>query len=346
MERVGNLDEYLQQALPLVDGKLEADDVPVAQRPLHAAIEFVVHFVTAVKLGDRIQYESGEHEGMTQQPWFAMIYAEVREWYLTTYGVDAMRTHEKVLVGAVRIAGSVFLLHVPTTWSTPGEEAGTHWIAFPDDVRSDEDPLIWIRQGPNLAGLDLKARRAAEKDVRTVVASLRTIHSCLLGLGSRDTKMTGLVNGVLPRLEQAASLLSSPGPDRIQHSYWEMHLACELALKALSHQQTGTFKETHDLFALFDGLVDAPGLSRDWLKRLPRKDEVMELRYGQGTRTDRPAAVAAYLWALKVAAATVGAFQTRMNLRRARFLIRSAPPWTRLEEARAQAGVDLSVTSG
>ena len=59
-------------------------------------------------------------------------------------------------------------------------------------------------------------------------------------------------------------------------------MACECALKALLQKKAGRFRETHDLFVLYDDAVPYGfSLNRDLLKNIPTWRKMMELRYGR-----------------------------------------------------------------
>ena len=91
----------------------------------------------------------------------------------------------------------------------------------------------------------------------------------------------------------------------MQQAYWELQLACENALKALQQQLTGKFNPIHDLFVLYDGTSPPPALKRDLLKRVPRWEETIDLRYGQGNRNNRTECMKCYRAVLGIVAGAV-----------------------------------------
>ena len=131
----------------------------------------------------------------------------------------------------------------------------------------------------------------------------------------------------MPRLERAAQLLLEPKPKTVQQAYWELQLACEHALKALQQQQAGTFKETHNLFFLYDGANPAPAFKRDLLKQMPDWKETVALRYGQGSRESRANCLKCYRAVLAIVAGAVRSMRS-FNIGSAEFEVQR-PPWLR-----------------
>ena len=103
-------------------------------------------------------------------------------------------------------------------------------------------------------------------------------------------------------------------------------MACEHALKALSQQRFGAFKETHDLFHLYDIMTGGPpAFSRNQLSKLPNWERMAELRYGRGARVTVERTFRAYRAALKIVSGTVDGLKG-MKIGQARFEIQR-PPW-------------------
>lgn len=139
--------------------------------------------------------------------------------------------------------------------------------------------------------LSPQERCDAEAFATEVAKALRFIGNGLMAVSGGDDTLAGFKAGVMLSLESAAKHLLEPNPKSVQSAYWDLHLACESALKALMVQRTGQFKESHDLFFLYDFHEEIPAappaFNRDLLKRLPRWKETADLRDGQGQREDR-----------------------------------------------------------
>jgi hypothetical protein len=160
-----------------------------------------------------------------------------------------------------------------------------------------------------------------------------------------DNDLVGLMAGILPRLENAASFLIATSRESVQHAYWEMQLACEHALKALSQQQTSTFRETHDLFTLYDATEPKPAFTRDTLKQMPPWRETAEMRYGVGDRDGRRLCIKTYRTVLAIVAGSVRSMK-KMGIGHAEFEIQR-PPWFEItDEVRQSASTASQKTEG
>lgn len=106
-----------------------------------------------------------------------------------------------------------------------------------------------------------------------------------------------------------------------------MQMACELALKCLAQQRSGTFKETHDLFHLYDQMPQSPPpFARTELSKLPNWEIMIELRYGGGPPIAIRQAFRSYRATMTIVAATTSAFEKRYQLGKAKFHLKR-PPW-------------------
>ena len=203
------------------------------------------------------------------------------------------------------IAGSVFAILIPALRARPGQPGETIWLSFPDGLRDDENVLDWVEAPPNYSMLSPQELCSAEEFATEVTTALRFIHAGLMGVKADDEKLDGFNAGIIPHLERAAELLTESKPESFQRAFWELQMACEEALKALLVQRTGKFKETHDLFRLYDALEESPEFNRDLLKCLPGWKEMADLRYGQGDHEDRAECVKCYRATLTIVAGTV-----------------------------------------
>jgi len=324
------LEQRLAEALPPIDEKLAAAGLAINQRPTHAAIEFVDHFVEAVREGESPAIRPGEFGSYFATKWFAAIYAAVDKWYRTRFPSAFAQKADHSLTGVVMIAGTTFGLRVPRNTFRPSEKADCIWIGFPDDVRNEEDPISWIVNPPNLAHLTPAQRKEAKSNARLVAGRLRFISSGLTAMMRSDESFDGFRAGILPRLTNAANLLISGSSEAVQQSFWEMQIACESALKGLQQQRTKTFKPTHDLFVLYDGIDPHPEFKRDTLKRLPRWEDASNLRYGQGDKRSCTDAIKSYEGTLVIVAGAVASMD-RVGLGNAQFEI-TRPLWTKAFE--------------
>jgi HEPN domain-containing protein len=329
IKKSDELAEYIGKVMPYIDARLEHSEVSLTERLLVAATIFVDEMVVKVGYGDTEEDKTNSTDYVTR-PWFAIIYHHVENWYREHYGEalnvnEGGRAHGYVLVRSLPVE-----LIVPLTRSrveTPGETA---WLSFPKEVESDEDPLRWLGKSPNVAALGDDDRKALIKDVREVATALRSIRVNNMGIEPSDHKMYGLLNGIPGEFESAAQKAVRNETAGRPAALWNIHLAIERALKAFSQHKTGKFRETHNLFDLFDD-VAAHGITarRNALKKFRRESDVIDNRYGLGDAPTVQEAFAAYKTGLTFVSSVVQSFQRKMSIGGASFLL-GKPPWTSL----------------
>ncbi|CAM8621601.1 hypothetical protein [Sphingobium cupriresistens] len=315
----------IREVMPYFDRYLALREVPLNHRTFLAAIDYVKEFVIAVREGGGDEQAPGDKRDFVATRWFSTIFHHVDAWYRDRYGAAFDEKPDKHIMGLVEIADTPFALHVPTTRTRPGAAGETVWISMPDGVRDDERPIEWVDRGPNMAMLDEEDRIAAEVEASETAARLRYIRTSLMAVSHGDDKLVGLMGGILPRLENAASLLLSSSNQAVQHAYWEMQLACEHALKALRQQQVGTFREIHDLYLLYDDADPKADFARDLLKKMPAWRETGEMRYGVGDRNGHRLCRATYRDTLVIVTGAIRVMK-KMGIGNASFEIRR-PPW-------------------
>lgn len=320
----------LREVLPLIDRYLAVCEVPLSHRTLMAAIDYVREFVTAVSESGGTAKPPGESREFLPTRWFSTIFYHVDAWYRERYGKAFDRKADKSIIGVVEIADTPFALQVPTTRIRPGKPGETIWISMPDGLRENEEPLDWIDHGPNIDMLDQDEREAAKLQAAEVSNGLRYIRTSLMGVAHGDNALVGLMAGIVPRLENAASLLLKDQDQAVQHAYWELQLACEHSLKALLQQQSGNFRETHDLFILYDDAEPKADFARDTLKRMPPWRETAAMRYGVGGRRGRRMCLSTYRDTLVIVAGAIRVM-AKMGIGSAQFEIRR-PPWFQIAD--------------
>jgi hypothetical protein len=228
-------------------------------------------------------------------------------------------------------------LTIPLTRSrveTPGESA---WLSFPREVESDEDPLRWLRKSPNVAALADGDKKALFKDACEIATAHRSIRVNSMGIEPSDETMYGLLNGIPGEFDSAAQKAIRNEAAGRPAALWNIHLAIERALKAFSQHKAGTFRETHNLFTLFDD-VAAHGIvaDRNALKKLRRESDVIDNRYGLGDAPTVHEAFAAYKTGLTFVSSVVKSFKRKINIGGASFLV-GKPPWTSLPPKKKEA---------
>lgn len=316
----------LHEVLHQIDRYLAEQGMLPSVRPTKAAIEFVRLCVIEVSTdGGKTSDPPGDLANIMLADWFKPLLKDVTAWYRDRYGAQMDVRAKDSIDGVILIFGTPFTLKIPTAVRTPGKPGRTVWLQFPDQVLADEDSLSWLQNGPNLANAPrsdaLKARRLANE----VAGALRFIRASLTGAEATE-RFDELRPGILSHLERAAEQIVSAEADALKRAHWDIQMACEHALKALSQQRSGAFKETHDLFHLYDIMPGGPpAFSRNQLSKLPNWERMTELRYGSGGRVTVERAFRAYRAALKIVSGTVDGLKG-MKIGQARFEI-ARPPW-------------------
>ena len=315
----------MEEILPYLDYRLAA--VRVSDRPLLAAAEFVKSFVMEWTRPDGTTASPpDEFEKIVLLPEFRLIYRTTRAWYDKRYG-EAAKPSKRALIGAVSFFGQPFRVLIPATVRLgPGDVPGSWWFQWPDRVLDQEDPLTWLDTGPSVDALTDPQKAEALEAITQTATKLRRVNVKIMGVGA-EGPLAGLLASSLDYLEKAATLLLEGDGAATQKSYWEMQMACECALKSALQHAAGSFKESHDLFHLFDLLtphIDPP-FDRSLLKELPRWKEMTDLRYAVGERTDRHLAFECYETTLAIVSDTLSSLPG-LGIGSAEFLLKAPPP--------------------
>ncbi|MBJ7318063.1 MAG: hypothetical protein JHC96_04610 [Brevundimonas sp.] len=317
--------ESLAEALDLIDRWLGELNVPLRQRPLQAALEFVRHFIIEIKVGDQEPQAPGDIAEVILAEWFKPIMQDVNAWYVERYGKRMDPDSGSPVIGTVRIFGTPFEIRVPTSTHSPGVPGETIWVEFPDRVLEREEALDWLVDGPNTAKLARADYFKAKRHAHDVATALRFITIAINGISNKDVRAHQLAKGVVPHLERAAAQLIQTDQGSLKRAHWDMQMAVELAFKALTQQRSDTFTETHDLFVLFDRLPNPElDLPRRLLSMLPNWEVMAQLRYGEGPDVSLDDAFVRYRTCLKIVAGIADGFK-RWRLGQARFEIKKAP---------------------
>jgi hypothetical protein len=324
-----HLAEYIRNVMPDIDAELERGEMSLSERLLCAATIFVDEMVFEIRNGDTIEDKTRTIDYVTR-PWFAIIYHHVENWYREHYGAllhanESGRAHGFVLIRNLPVE-----LVVPLTRGrveTPGETA---WLCFPKEVESDEDPLAWLGKSPNVAALGESDKKTLARDAREVAGALRSIRINSMGIEPSDDVMYGLLNGVPAEFEAAAAKAVRNEAAARLGILWNIHLAVELTLKAFSQHKTGKFRETHNLFDLFDDVAGhGIGTDRSLLKKLRRESEVIDNRYGSGDVPTVQEVFAAYKVGLALVSSIVQSCKREISFGGGKILL-AKPPWTSL----------------
>jgi hypothetical protein len=289
-----------------IDETLSQGRVPLKRRPLIAAQFFVEHGIQEI--------DGDTKDNYVVKPWFAIIYHHIEQWYRDQYGAAFETDDENILSGVVLVRNVPVLIRVPATTRRVEKPGRTAWFTFRINVGGEEEPLSWLVAPPNVARLTDDERAGITTAVCEVATTLRMINVYLRMTppDPADDIIRGFLRGVVATLETAAQHIQRDDPKQWGSALWELQMAIERVLKALSQQQRGIFRETHDLFTLFDDVVLQS--DRNLLKKLPRSREVMNERYGLASPGRIEEVIDAYIAALSIVTAAARAFKRRLNV--------------------------------
>lgn len=326
MNNENTLPGIIADRLPSLDSLLAAEGVPLSHRPFQAAIEFVQLYVLDVR-GENVSGSPDlSSSDLYSQDWFRAVYRDVEAWYERRYGPAFTKSVSRTITGLVVMWDTAFEIQVPISITRPGTPGKTIWLSFPDTVLAAEDPTLWLPASPNLDSMRYSERAKFVASCRQVASLLRSILVSAMGIPQDDSIVRGFLNGLRINIEAAAEHpLRNVRRGSLSQACWNVQLACEFAYKALLQQTTGSFIETHDLFVLHDRpSLQHLSLHRDLLKRLPRWERMVELRYGQGEEPSMRAFSRAYLAMLQIVATVLRPI-VRTRFENAAFEIGKAP---------------------
>jgi len=276
--------------------------------------------------GDKAEPIPESLTDLVSTDWFSALFMIVNHWYQEKYGKANVERNDVSLKGFTIIDGVPISLRIPAVTSrveTPGKTA---WVTFQVGVDPAEEPLEWIVDVPDLTRFDPRTIRRLRREIADTASDLRLLGCALSGTGSNDATLRGLLDTVRASIDYAARIGGSGRPEELGKGYWELQMACECAMKAVNQAKRATFRETHDLFVLFNDIVEfGPSVERSNLLAFPRQEEVMDLRYGQRAAGARRT----YLRTFRKAVAFTGhVLQPIVVLKLAgSSMLLSRPPW-------------------
>jgi hypothetical protein len=277
------LSTVLAESLPIIDKMLSQKEVPFRLRPFEASLTYARDCLLRVREGDRTWTPDFDSTDFFSEKWFRVFYREIEIWYQNRYPSEFAKFNPPTIAGLVLIWGNPYALDVPTV--VRRSEIPGKWVSFPDYVLDTENPLDWIVKPPALNQLSRNAAIKLYETCVTIASLLRSIRVGIIGIGRRDEVVDGFLETLSGNISRAAEdIVVRRREGTTSGATWEIQKAWECALKALLQQKTGTFRETHDLFRLYDdALPYGLSLNRDLLKLIPSWRKMVNLRYGQGS---------------------------------------------------------------
>jgi HEPN domain-containing protein len=319
-------EEILNPWIDLIDSHLADADVPIQHRPLAVAVDLLKVKAVRVEMGGIPQsIDIDGADSPLGKAWFRHLYQKVDRWYRSTYG-SAMTMEESSLLGVIQFRRTSILVRVPTCVRRPAEDKRQVWVSFPDHVRSDERALSWLVTPPNVDALDADQRSALTAAVHGLAADLRFIRSRLLSTHPSSPQLEGFASGAVKHLQAFAELVMAGDRISTLKSWWELQMAVESVVKGLVLQKTGSFPWIHTVPELL-ARARAVGLDFDEARfaTWPDKDEIGNLRYGEGTRDRTTDAHAAYRLTVDLCREAAKLYERKADIGKASFLIQPVP---------------------
>lgn len=309
--------QTVYDALEYIDPLLAQENLPISKRKSRA---FELIRETMMEISDYEAFLISDAHGR-----FLII---IGDWYEQRYG-DVAKSDDKYSMAMVLIHETPFLLAVPHTFITPGED-NTQWLDFPASVQPEENPLDWIRGGPDLSRKSDEMIDELTERVTQTATKIRSIFFDVRSLNSetQSEEIRSLAASSLANLESAARYLCARGDADLGHAGSEISQSVEKALKCYIRRKGQIPKATHDLAKLAEHAerVGGVGIDRTELNLIPSGSDAASIRY-EGHYALRDALVA-YEAALELVKQIVyeARPELKYNLRQARFQIQT-PPW-------------------
>lgn len=313
--RSSNFRRAIAPQLETIDAVLAQSGLPIVHRPLRAASLFTEHALISVDGDDN-------KDDYFTKPWFAAIYAEVHKWYQRKYGA-LLKADPDTLKGLIVHNGIYHVLEVPKT-IVEHQEGGLIRLTFPSRVYESEDPIRWVhpkipKRLVSAGGTKLLRR------VSSTCTALRTISLNTAGAGGERTGVPLMARSIIEHLGKAATTANSLSSTSL--AIWDLHQACEKAIKSLLIQRGHQPPRTHNL-AKLTSLLSQPSVeaaAARIIRRLPDEKLVISHRYQEEPAIQPNDFCVLYALALRLCAIYTS------ELRGVRFkdasLILQDPPW-------------------
>jgi len=320
MTQALRFEEFLGEQLAVIDEVLAISGMALSDRPLFASLEFVKACIVDAK--------GVSLEKPLTQPWFARLHGMVERWYRCRYGERGLRAVDWTGLGVVLIFSTAFRVKVPLTLLEPADRDDRAWVCFAASIHDGEKPLTWIVDPPDLAQMTPDEIGDLEATVCGIAVTTRLIAVDLMSAERPTPDVAAMLGGIRSQLDSAVEHLCSEQATNRGLAIWELHLATEMALKALLFERTGEAKRTHDLISLHAAACAAGmhQLPPDVLGLLLSAGEAIRYRYGENGEPCVRWAFEHYRNTLRAVACVVAAHRRNLVFRDSRFLIQ-VPPW-------------------
>lgn len=312
-----------EELLPQIDAGFDEADIPISQRVLEAARDFLEAFHISIE---------GEphplHPFIMFRPVFGPFYEVASCWYERKYAA-ALKPDEGCIKAVFLIGRIPFLLDVPTTANRVEVPNETAWMIWPTAVRDNERPLTWVRKGPSFDAMPAHERQTVESNVRQTVLLVRTASINLMTVICPDNIASELSGQCFAHLEAAAMyLLDYRQLGNAGLALWEVHQSIEKALKLYIRQRGRTprlIHEVRDLASDARNIDPTFAVDAALLAKMPTNREAILLRAGESAGGPLVEAFDTYRAALQLFVEITHQLKREFGLHDAAILLKKFP---------------------
>jgi hypothetical protein len=314
-------DQILEQGahwFELADRKFDAEDCPLWNRPLRAAL-------FTAEMGVERTYDRNvkEYEDIL----IGNLFNAAKAWYHARYGVDACRPANDSVEGVVLFRNTPVALSIPLTMRSAADDDEHVWLRFLTRFTEVELPATFLRTQLPLDSPDQEKRLNFETKIKSIVTLTRSICTSVRSVDLAEETSREMCHSVVERLSIGASLIQQGNARTRALAIWEFFFAIELLLKTFIIQRGEIPEHIHVLKDLQKsarrlGLV-AP-LTR--LSDLPSSKQAIQHRYAQKGAPVLEA-MKVYNSALKVGAEIVSELKLLINGDNPSLLLKTNPGW-------------------
>lgn len=304
--------------LESIDSIFSEKGKPLHIRPFEAASLIARHSIVSVEGDD-------DKDNFVAKPWFAALYAEIHNWYKHKYG-SLFQVKGARATGLVVYRGIPHVVEIPLTISTLQED-GLVKLTFPTRVYETEDPNQWIRPTLTKRAISAGGVKLARR-INVTCSAIRQLQINIGTAGGKDTGVPRMAASIVDHLSKAATAASADHQESNSLALWDIHLACEKAVKSLLSQRNISYPKTHDLAKLTSLLSDISleGAAHRIIHRLPSDSLVMRHRYLQEPPISPNRLYVLYSLALNLCLIFTSRIDQRFRIGDASFFLKR-PPW-------------------
>ncbi|MBX3488719.1 hypothetical protein [Parvibaculum sp.] len=318
-----DLKSSIDHWLVLFDDTFAEIELPLPKRPFETVMLLIESGAFELRVSNATVDLSNPWDHVAA-PWFRILYAAAKEWYVDRYGAKAMESGgNPPICGVTLIRGAPFVLQVPMHRTQIVEEGRLAWMYFEAGIGEGENPVLWVVAPPNFELMEAAQRHTDIANLTLVSERLRKINFQLLGAGQDDVS-AGFRFAIRNYLETAAQRMAC-GTANLGPAWFDLQMAIETALKLALHTVRNDYPRIHNIVDLFTRL-SGDGVSFDLSKfdTWPEFSEMSGLRYAQGYSGSLADVFKAYLLALDAVIAALSVLLPVLGSG-AGFLLKPAP---------------------